>query len=300
MLSIPLVRRRLLARSVAAREAFTLVEMLLALTLGAIVLGTVTMVGSRLQHQMTTEAIRFKATEQLIVAAELLPLELRGLSPRAGDVAEATDSTIQYRATVANAIVCHASNSSLTVAFFLGGAGRTIAPSVQGDDTLWVFADRDTTVPWKAARITGLQRTTSPCSTLDGTTSSVVDLAHPWTVALGDTVNAVTGALVRLTRPHRLSFYRGSDGRWYLGLRSWNATLGQFNVVQPLSGPYASPARTSGTRFRYFDDAGRTVTLGGNASRGSPTIARVEVLFVADAVPTAADSLLVAIALRNR
>jgi len=159
-------------------------------------------------------------------------------------------------------------------------------------DTLWVLTDSDSTGIWRPARIAGLRRATGSCSALDATAGSVVDIAHLWTADFRDSVGAAAGAIVRVTRPQRLSFYRASDEQWYLGLRSWNAALGQFNVVQPLSGPYTSPARTSGTRFRYYGDGGQSIPLGAGTAR---RIARVEALLAVDG-----DSLVVAIALRNR
>jgi prepilin-type N-terminal cleavage/methylation domain-containing protein len=282
-----------------ARAGFTLAEILLVLVLGALVLGIVTTVGTRLQHQLSTEAVRQKGSEQLAEAAELLPLELRGTAPPSGDIAEASDSVLQYRATIANGIVCGGSASTLLVASFLGAGARILLPAVQGGDTLWSFADADMNAVWEPHRIIGWRRITSPCSAVDATASAVLDVAHLWSAELRDSVTLSAGTLVRVTRPERLSFYRSGDGQWYLGMRSWNSAAVQFNGVQPLSGPYLSPAQTSGSRFRYYDASGAALPLG-TAASGS--IARVEMLLVAatDQAVAVRDSLLVVVALRNR
>jgi hypothetical protein len=99
----------------------------------------------------------------------------------------------------------------------------------------------------------------------------------------------------------RFSFYRASDGHWYLGLRSWNSAALQFNTIQPVSGPFAPVFQDRGTRFQYFDDAG---------SRLSPTsgdireIARIEAVLFSEnssrSLGGARDSLVVVVAVRNR
>jgi hypothetical protein len=63
------------------------------------------------------------------------------------------------------------------------------------------------------------------------------------------------GAALRVTRPFRYSLYRGTDGRWYLGQRDWNSTTATFNSIQPVSGPFLSPA-LGGLSLRYLDSAG--------------------------------------------
>ena len=289
MLSSPGASRR-------RRRAFTLAESVIVLALAGVVLGIVTIVGTRLQHQMTNEAARLESNEQLGVAGELLPLELRALSPAAGDIAEATDSTIQYRATVANAVVCGGAGSMLLIGQFLGGAGRALVPAVQAGDTLWILTDNDTSTTWRPTVVAALRRVTGTCPFVDASSATVVDLRSLWAVDLREIVTAGSGTVIRVTRPQRLSFYRASDGRWYLGLRTWNGGAAQFNTVQPLSGPYASPTVGGGSRFKYFDSAARPMSLGVAAIR---TIARIEAVLVDDG-RTAADSQVVVIALRNR
>ena len=70
------------------------------------------------------------------------------------------------------------------------------------------------------------------------------------------TIAAAVGAIARIKRPMRFSFYHASDNHWYLGIRSWNSATLQFNTIQPVSGPFASVSQGRGTRFQYFDDAG--------------------------------------------
>src|SRR5689334_4137565 len=88
------------------RPGFTLAETMLVLALGAIVLGLVSTIGNNLRRQLAMQATRLSVAEQLGAGAQLLPLDLRAVSPAAGDIVEARDTALQVRATIGSAIVC--------------------------------------------------------------------------------------------------------------------------------------------------------------------------------------------------
>lgn len=272
---------------------------MLVLVLGAIVLGLVSTIGNNLQRQLANQATRLSVSEQLGAGAELLPLDLRSVSPTAGDIVEASDTALQVRATIGSAIVCAATASSVTVAPFLGAYQQSVVPSLQPGDTLWALSDQDSAETWRAARIQGWRRTGGSCSALDTTAAGTFDLTHLWSADVADVSAFAQGAAVRITRPLRFTFYRAGDGQWYLGLRSWNTTAAQFNLVQPLSGPYVPPSSGAATRFEYFDSSGVGWSLGATGTAG---IARVEALLIAAASTSGGtiDSQRVVIALRNR
>jgi len=285
-------------------RGFTLAEIILALVLGALVLSIVSAVGSQLQRRLAIQADRLSAREQLTSAAEILPMDLRGLSPNSGDIAlgEARDSSIQLRAAIANAFVCSKAATTIVLAPYLGPGGRSVAMPMQAGDTAWLLADHDTGEVWRPARLRGARPALGSCSfPLDANSVKVFDVAHIWAADLADSVGATPGTIARITRPMRFSFYRASDGKWYLGLRSWNSATLQFNTIQPVSGPFGPVSQDRGTRFQYFDDAG---------NRLSPTsgdireIARVEAILFSElssrSLGSARESLVVVVALRNR
>jgi prepilin-type N-terminal cleavage/methylation domain-containing protein len=282
-----------------ARRGFTLAETMLVVVLGAIVLGLVATIGNNLQRQLTGQATRLSIGEQLGAGAELLPLDLRSLSPTAGDIVEASDTALQLRATVGSAVVCSVSGGTITVAPFLGAYQQSVLPSLQAGDSLWLLADEDSVEAWLGARIQGWRRGATGCSALDTTGAGTFDLNHLWSADLSDASAVGQGAVVRFTRPLRFTFYRAGDGQWYLGLRSWNTAAAQFNLVQPLSGPYVPPGAGAATRFEYFDSTGAAWSLG---AAGGTTIARIEALLVAPAPNSGGvtDSQRVVVALRNR
>jgi hypothetical protein len=116
---------------------------------------------------------------------------------------------------------------------------------------------------------------------------------------LRDSVNVVAGGFVRITRPTRSSLYLAGDGRWYLGLRSWNSAALAFNAIQPVSGPYAAATGGRGSRFQYYDSVGNRVPSGAADTR---SIARVEAVLISEqsARDSTRDSLVVVVTLRNR
>ncbi|HKW48093.1 MAG TPA: prepilin-type N-terminal cleavage/methylation domain-containing protein [Gemmatimonadaceae bacterium] len=292
---------RVRARDLRARGGFTLVEVSISLVLGALVLGLVFAIGSRLGNHLRGETDRLAVGEQLAAAAEVLPIDLRGLSAVAGDIAfgEARDSSLQLRQTIANALVCGATPSTWTVAPYLAVGGRSVTLGVQDGDTAWLLTDGDAGEQWRPVRLRAARRISGGCSILtDPDGAKVFDVAHPWAVDLRDSVLAIAGAMIRVTRPIRFSFYRASDGHWYLGLRASNSSSGAFNGVQPVSGPYA-PVGARGTRFVYFDSNGAPVAPSTPDTRG---IARIEAVLHAEATDTASarDSLTVVAALRNK
>jgi len=282
------------------RRAFTLAEVLITLALSALVLGIAVSVGARLQHRLLGESARLAVAEQLSSAAQIVPLDFRAASPVSGDVAEARDTSLQLRTTIATGVVCGGSPSSILIASYLGAGGRPLALSATPGDTLWMLVDGDTLEEWRPFRLSGARRVAASCAALDATGAQLFDVGHLWAADLRDSAVVAAGSFVRLTRPVRYSFYRAGDGHWYLGVHSWNSATLQFNLVQPLAGPYASPLR-GGTGFRYFDATDAALPLGGSDGR---RVARVDMQLVAEAaapgLPVPTDTERVVVALQNR
>jgi hypothetical protein len=270
------------------------------MVLGGIVVSLASMIGLRLQRQLDGQAARFATAEQLAAGAEVLPIDLRGVSPGADiPIGGARDTSLEVRAMIGTAVVCGGTPGTVTLAFHRGPSGQPIAPRAGAGDTLWLLDDADDAERWRPVALSALRRAPGPCTTLDASMEDVVDRSHPWIADIHDSGSVESGSAARLTRPERYSFYRASDGQWYLGLRSWNSAAGAFNGVQPISGPYRSPTAPHGVRFRYFDGSGVLVQSGSSDPR---VIARIEALLARDAPEGngATDSLAVVIGLRNR
>jgi len=259
---------------VLTRAGSSLVELLVALALAGVLLAAAT--GSVLRQQRTARwvGVLGAAETQASHVIRLLPDELALLDAAAGDLVpgQASDSTVELRAVVASGVACDSATSFMTLAPDtgaappLGGIARTIAAG----DSLW-FLD---SLGWRARGVVAASRATIGCLRPPAPNMVTTRLALDGPVDVGG------GTPVRVTRHERWVFYRASDGRWYLGLRDWNAASVRFNAAQPVAGPFVRTLR-SGERsgFRFYDSLGAAMVPNG-VNEGS--IARVRVTVLSD------------------
>ena len=209
------------------------------------------------------------------------------------------DSAIEFFAPVGGSVVSETTAAGATVGLPSSARrGNTLTSFLTQPDTgdIAIFL-RDSTEggsEWERHRIAGFASRAS---------GYALDLDTP----LSSHVRP--GAPVRFLRRGRYSFYRASDGSWYLGYRRCNAVgSSACGAIQPLSGPYrdysSNPSR-SGLLFEYFDSSGTRL-----APDASPlTLARVDITARAESqqqiqvegrVSRPSDSATVSIAIRNR
>ncbi len=260
----------------------SLVELVVALSLGGIVLAVAA--SSMLRQQRGVRWIEglTGAELQLRPVLRLFADELSVLDASAGDIApgQASDSSLQLRAEVAASLTCDSSAAvtlipAASVAPDMAGIAR--APAV--GDSVWLF--RGAALGWSARGVVGVARITSAC----GVPTSVAGSTHR--LLLDAPADAPGGTPVRVTRWERWVVYRGSDGRWYAGIRDFSPGTARFLAAQPIAGPFLrlgpGGARTG---FRYFDVAGTALLPDGSNER---SIARVRVTTLS-VVPSTADS----------
>jgi hypothetical protein len=251
------------------RAGSSLVELLVALGLAAVLLSVAT--GSMLRQQRAARSVGVlgAAESQASHAVRLLPEELALLDAATGDVVpgQASDSTIELRAVVASALACDSATSSVTLAPDAGGAPPLggIARAIAAGDSLW-FLD---TLGWRARTVVAASRITSGCLRPSAPSAVTTRLALDAPMDVGG------GTPVRVTRHERWVFYRASDGRWYLGVRDWNAASARFNSSQPVAGPFVRTLRSGErTGLRFYDSVGNALVPDGTNESG---IARVRV-----------------------
>jgi hypothetical protein len=235
------------------------------MTIGGVVLSTVAAISLRGQRLFADLAAARASAAQLREASDILPLELRGASPEAGDIEDARDTAVQVRATIGSAVTCAAPPGALVLTPAVAGAesySGFLIP-IEGGDTAWVLTPTDSTPVWVGYRVVGTGTATAPDSACDppGPRLDADTRAAPMvrlTLAGAPPLAGVLGAPVRLTRPMRYSLYHASDGAWYLGERDWNAALSKFNGIQPVSGPFRPPSASGGAglALTYFDSLG--------------------------------------------
>jgi len=253
------------------RRAATLVELLVALTLAGVVLGSATTSVLRQQRAHARIVAVSGSDAQLRAATSVLAGQLALLDPAAGDLApgEADDSVLQFRSPVAASLACDRAIGSVT---FLPDPAGTVtfggaASLPRSGDSLWWLGDS----AWSGARITGVVTMAAACSV---PISSAGDALHLTLFGSGDTIPA--GAPLRITRQTRYGVYRASDGSWQLGFREWNESSGSFSAPQPIAGPllFRSGGRRSG--FRYFDALGQELAPA-NGTMDAKRVARIRI-----------------------
>lgn len=267
-------------------------ELLVAMTLLAIV-GSATAAAVSMQTSVRARvAGRVAAATQQREAVAPLLSDLAMVSPAAGDIppGAARDSTLDLRATIAQGHVCSAAAGdagALWIALRTGASSRTIVAG----DSVWLYAGED---EWRAAPVLSVGWDAPPD---DGCVENAEALVLR--IGIDSVVGAglARGAPASFTRLSRYSFYRGSDGGTYLGLREWSHSSNGLATVQPIAGPFIRGA----TRFAYFDTAGAELPP---ASVPSADIAWIEVRLSSrpptDGAGDRSISTGVTVALRNR
>jgi type II secretory pathway pseudopilin PulG len=307
-----------------SRGGFTLIELVVAGTLAAIV-GATLMLTLRKQerfYRSATEMMRLRS--QLRDAADVLVADIRGAAVSRYGLALMTDTALELYTTLGNSVVCATPVGRtlfLPPSTLASGAILTslLASPDTGDIALLYSIPGGTpdSARWIESRISAFatRSLASSCPASTGFTSAL-------DAASGRTGYAVTlpanppadfrkGAPVRFIRRARYSLYRSSDGDWYLGYRRCNPMGPSVcTTIQPVSGPYLPYARagasSAGLSFRFFDSSGAELF----DVAQSNFVARVDVVLrgetaravslVGDARQRYRDSAIVTVSPRNR
>ncbi|HEY6826747.1 MAG TPA: prepilin-type N-terminal cleavage/methylation domain-containing protein, partial [Gemmatimonadaceae bacterium] len=104
------------------RPGFTLAELLIALACASVLFAVTASIALRQQRLFTELAENAAITGRLREVIATLPIDLRGVSPAAGDIREARDTALEVRATIASAVVCDTAGRSIILGPALAGA----------------------------------------------------------------------------------------------------------------------------------------------------------------------------------
>lgn len=239
-------------RPVPPRRGFTLVEVLVAMTLtGIVVAGTLRALSAQKKFYARQARI-LDARHAMRASATILASELRDASAMGGDLYAIGPDSVVVRSTVGFAVACAvnvgASQLSLTEVsghFNLANADSALVFVENGID--------DGDDAWRAVHVTGLATSGPACAWGDP-----ADLL----ATINGSLNGVwIGAPVRLFQPYVYGLYQETDGRFWLGRREYSAA----NYV-PVAGPLA-PADSGGLVLTYYDAAGVATTNRLNVAR---------------------------------
>src|SRR4051812_42114285 len=150
------------------RPGFTLPEVLIALACAAVLFAAIASVALRQQRLFTELADDAGMTGRLREAIATLPIDVRAVSPVAGDIRDARDTSLEIRATIASAVVCDTAGRSVILGPASSGVGTYAAyltPIVAGD-TAWLLDARDIAERWIPRRVTSVaSMSASKCAT---------------------------------------------------------------------------------------------------------------------------------------
>jgi hypothetical protein len=274
-------------------RGWTLHEMLISLT----ILGCVMALAA---HAARSQLRFFQGTAELSALrtqanhASLIPARaLWAVSSTAGDILTAQDTVIEFHMPIASSFACESAPGRVVIATATE-RGNTLASFSEtpgpGDRIAALFAD-SVSGTWLTLRVAEAPQTASACASFPA-------VGEASTVVLVEPIVVPIGTALRFTRPVRFSLYRGSDGRWFLGMREWSAEAQRLNAVQPVAGPLRphspDPAQT-GLRFVYRDTSGAELQEPVDPSQ----VASVTIVSRA-ASARFEDSSAVTVALRNR
>jgi len=264
-----------------SREGYSVLELLIAVVLSAVVLGLLGGVSARQQRFSRDVVASVERGVETTQAADLLPIALRSLSPRAGDIPAggARDTSLEFRATIATAVICDTVSSSIALAPVraLPPALASVLSRPEAGDTAWTLAPTGDDA-WTPHPIIGVADSSYVCR-IGGNRQWPSDPQGAGIVLrVAGAPPAAPGSPVRITRPWRYSLYRTSDGNWYLGAKDWNSASAKFNTIQPVSGPFLSAA-AHGLALRYYDSTHAAIASASPDTRG---IALIEIAVRSD------------------
>lgn len=253
------------------RAGGTLAEMIVALTLSAIVLGTATT--SLLRQHRAAASLGGMAWSgaQLRAATGAVGAELSLLAIASGDLVpgELRDTALELRGFVGAGLACDEEAGGTVLA-----VEPVAAPAVaaKAGDSLWWYTGVSGQ-EWRGALITASDSVTVPCPLLGGEATRATRLR----MSALDSIPL--GAPLRVTRKVRYSLYRGGDGSWQLGYREWSEPAGKLAPPQPVAGPFVRRAGAARSGFRYFDGNGAELSTAGPGADAA-RVARIRLTFL--------------------
>ncbi len=227
-------------------RGFTLVELLLYLTLGGIVIGALVSVATFHQRDMGRQTDLTASRAKLRDSMGLLTSELRAIAPARGDLLAIHRDSVTLRSVQGSGVVCGMPPGGSIRYDILLDAGEFPA---QAEDSVLIFAaggpgafgDR-----WKTLKVAGVTAGNYPCA------FTVTKHAEYRLQVTGDSARIRVGSPVRTVR--RITYALFSDGgSWWLGRRVGTRPF------ERLTGPFLAPA-DSGLAFSYLDAAGSPTT----------------------------------------
>lgn len=236
-----------------SRRGFTLVELIIAITVAGFVMGAIYRILQANQRFYTAQNQILDIQQNIRAVAQILPGELRELDAGDGDILEMSDTAITFKAMRGFAVTCapaSAGAGTVTISTSQTFGYRAIDAT---RDSMLVFRDGNTQLTsddrWLRAPIAASASATCTDGsagtryTLTGMVGGISQLGPSG--ATGDQGVSV-GSPVRTFEVVNYRLYNDGTGTWWLGVRSY--TGGAWAATSPIAGPLRP---NDGISFEY-------------------------------------------------
>jgi prepilin-type N-terminal cleavage/methylation domain-containing protein len=266
------------------RQGFTLVELLIALSLALLVSGAALTLMQQRQRFYRDLSNILTARMHVRDATAILAAELRGATPN-DSIYLAADTAVELFTTIGVSVVCTAPTNTLITLppdSSTGPITTTLLAPPDSNDAISLFHDSTAITPsahWTRHSITNtshpLSASACPATSTYTTPADIAAGRHSYELSFAtpSSPSIHPGTPTRLLRRARYSLYR-SASQWYLGYRRCSS-IG-CAAIQPISGPYAgaSGGTSPPLTFRYFDTNGTELIAHGPTT----AIARIDII----------------------
>ncbi len=284
------------------RAGFTLVELIMALALGALVAGAIYQVVTATQRVSHSGVEQIDVRQNMRAGVTYLVNVLRELDAVDGDITVATSTKLQFRSMRWTGILCAApaagTGSSVTLPIRATPLFGLRAPDAV-EDSLLVYRDGDPSTRADDSWLVGALTGTASRNCTDG--SGAHELTVQITAASGGRDSALVGVIpgtpIRGFQTEELSLFQGTDGRWWMGQRTANRS-GTWTAVRALIGPLTA----DGLSLAYYDTTGAVTGTLTEIATVAVTVrgeSRDRVRSGVGTIDYARDSLITRVALRN-
>ena len=258
-----------------ARRGFTLIELMVAIVLLAIVAGGMMGIIVRQQQFYSGSSGVLETRGSVRDGMAMITSDLRSLSPSKQDIYAMGRTFIEFRLSTGAAVVCTISVDRKTVTVpplvLANNNGLTswISAPQNGDSVLVYDADTSANASddkWDPDQLTAGATSAASCPNSTGFTTTAGEATTGWQIPLHDALPATVqvGGALRFFRRARYQLFQASDGLRYLGFFDCLPTrTPACTSLEPVSGPYLPAANSgpSGLELTYYDATGAVTAV---------------------------------------
>ncbi len=222
------------------RHGFTLIEVMVALVIMAIVTGAIYSLLNTSQRVSLAQSERVSLQSTVRTGSLIVPNELRelntvlgSLDPSQSDILVANNTDITYRAMRGLGTLCQAPVAPVTQLTLSETSWSGLRHPLADRDSLYLFVDGNESVTtddaWIRVAITAVANPANACGGTPGIQLTVLPVAPAVTIPV-----VPLNTPVRLFEVMKLELYT-ADGEWWLGARSTKVDLAPQPVLGPLT-----------------------------------------------------------------